>query len=371
MRKCRARIKISRSVSVILNRKRAVIRERILQTRQYMGNVSNVEYPVISMIVPVYNVEKYLPCCLESLEKQTYPNLEIVLVDDGSPDNCGKICDDFAQKGQNVKVIHQENQGLSAARNNGLNESTGRYILFVDSDDFITDNCVSYLYEILKRDDADIAIAESRNYWNNVPAGIPCEFDGYECMDPEKALIRMCYGRGFGLPAWNKLYRREIVSKFPYPIGKLYEDIATTYKMIGDAEKIAFAKGVTYFYRMREGSIVHQKLDPQQLYGLTAGEELLEYVRQRYPAAEDAAEFRCLARICDFVNRSFDDKDTFRMLREESKKYLKTVLRDQYATNGVKVRGIAILGGFTWSKIVFALILKAKMRKLKKEKWIV
>ena len=324
----------------------------------------------VSVVVPVYKVESYIHKCLDTIMNQDFTEYEVVLVDDGSPDSCGEICEKYASGRQNVKVIHQSNQGLSAARNNGVVESSGEYILFVDSDDYISADCVSFLYSIAKKHNADISIAKMLKVWND-DGNTDFTSDVKELvMGPGEALKEMCYTYKFGGFSQNKLYRRELVERYPYPVGRLYEDIATTHKIMGDAQKIVFGNKYTYFYRQSGTSIMRSKFNPKQLDGLEFVKEQLRYIEERYPEAKDAAIYKCAARIHNYMYTLLDgskmSRETYRMLRSELKQYLPIVLRDRYVKKSFKIRCITIMAGYIPMKYMCAITNKMVERKYKR-----
>ena len=182
-----------------------------------------MNYYLISVIVPIYKVEKYLHKCIDSILAQTYTNLEIILVDDGSPDNCGKICDEYAAKDSRIKVIHQPNGGLSAARNAGLDIATGDYIGFVDSDDYIAPDMYEKLYNALVKNDADMAICDYQRFGNELPydeMSLTTEvITGLQAMEKQNTVINCSF-----VVAWSKLYKSFIFSNVRFPVGKINED---------------------------------------------------------------------------------------------------------------------------------------------------
>ena len=195
---------------------------------------------LISIIVPVYNVEKYIKKCIDSIINQTYKNLEIILVDDGSPDNCGKICDEYAEKDKRIKVIHKENGGLSDARNAGIKIARGCYIGFVDSDDWIDKNMYEKLYKTLKEKDADIACCKLIRYKNTIEK-ISKKFDGRIVEYDQRQYIKKFFkidSQECVYYAWNKLYKRQVIDKEQYPIGLTSEDVVGTYKALLKCKKI-------------------------------------------------------------------------------------------------------------------------------------
>ena len=211
-----------------------------------MTRVSNKE-PLISIVVPVYKVEKFLEKCIDSIINQTYKNLEIILVDDGSPDNCGKICDEYAKKDKRIKVIHQQNGGLSAARNTGITKATGKYISFIDSDDYIEKDYIELLYTTIKQSKADIAIG-SHTVIYDTGTKLQKATGEKSILKPKEVLERILYDNNIDYSAWAKLYKIELFTNIKYPEGRLFEDAATTYKLIDISKKIAVNSKSIYNY---------------------------------------------------------------------------------------------------------------------------
>lgn len=210
--------------------------------------------PLISIIVPVYGVEAYLHQCIDSLLIQTYQNLEIILVDDGSPDNCPAICDEYAKMDARVQVIHKENGGLSDARNAGLDVATGTYIGFVDSDDWVASDMYAYLLHGILGYQSEISYCGFINVHDTWMDYSNSQTD--KVYTAEVALNELFFDR-LGNFAWNKLYKAELWNGIRFPTGKNFEDIRTMYKLFERASRIAVLKEPKYFYRIRQGSIMH------------------------------------------------------------------------------------------------------------------
>lgn len=229
---------------------------------------------LISIIIPVYKVEKYLEKCIESVLKQTYTNLQIILVDDGSPDNCGKICDEYAKKDSRIEVIHKANGGLSDARNVGISKAKGRYIGFVDSDDYIKEDMYEILLNLIKKYDADVSIC---NLYDVI--------DGNECIRNKENGIReysridilkeILLDKNIQSYAWNKLYKKELFDEIKYPIGKKYEDIGTTFYLFEKCNKIVVTSEPEYYYLKRADSLVNNVTESTIL-------DYTEIIIQRY-----------------------------------------------------------------------------------------
>jgi len=224
--------------------------------------------PLISIVVPVYNVEKYLPLCIESIIRQTYKNLEIFLVDDGSPDNCGKICDEYAQKDNRIKVIHKQNGGLSDARNVAIDVATGEYITFIDSDDYVKEDYIEYLYGILSKYDADMSITFFNMFYEGCSPKEEPTNTSKECkiLNIDDALTMMFYQKEFDTSAWGKLYKIDLFKDgIRYPKGLLYEDLPTTYRIIIKCNTIVFSQYKSYYYLLRKDSIEGSSFNPRKL----------------------------------------------------------------------------------------------------------
>lgn len=225
--------------------------------------------PLISVIIPVYNVAKVLERCVESIRNQTYPNLEIILVDDGSTDMSGKFCDVFAKKDSRIKVIHQPNQGLSAARNAGLGLAVGKYITFVDSDDTAHPDLVTTLYQLLQDHKTLMSIGSFTEVYpngrrQNFAKSQPSPQNN-SVLSTVECLTAMLCEDNFTMSACSKLYARELFQHVRFPIGKLHEDVGTTYKLIEQCDKITVTSISLYDYYQNDNSIIHQNLTKRKL----------------------------------------------------------------------------------------------------------
>ena len=212
-------------------------------------------FPLISIIIPIYKVEQYLRRCLDSVVNQTYANLDIILVDDGSPDNCPQICDDYAAKDNRIAVIHKKNGGLSDARNAGLDICKGKFISFVDSDDWIDLNYVKVLFDLLTATNTDISIG---NFFKTDGTKKAPTFPiQHRTLNPTEAIIYCTRGSS---PAFaiscSKLYKKELFDNLRFPVGKYHEDEFTTYLLFYKSASIAYTSQVLYYYYSRETSIM-------------------------------------------------------------------------------------------------------------------
>lgn len=241
----------------------------------------NENKPLISVIVPVYKVELYLERCINSITSQTYQNLEIILVDDGSPDKCGEICEAFARNDSRIRVYHKENGGLSDARNFGVERASGKYIAFIDSDDYIAPNYIEYLLNLLNKYNADIACCcMTETYEDTADYRTNDEIPNEKLLTGKEACRELCGALYMVLiTAWGKLYRSDIVKKYPFPVGKIHEDEATTCKYYYEADRVAVGNKCLYAYYQNPTSIMNTEgnfLNPDKIWSLEHRAEFFE-----------------------------------------------------------------------------------------------
>ncbi len=313
----------------------------------------------VSIIVPVYKVEKYLSKCVESLLKQTYQNIEIILVDDGSPDICGKLCDEYAEKDKRVRVIHKKNGGLSDARNVAIPMASGRFIAFVDSDDWVSAYYVEHLYDAIVKDDSDLACSWFENVFeDSKPQNMATkELNDYRCLDRTTCLKKMLYQDGVECCAWGKLYKKEIIADLKYPVGKLYEDIPVTYQCVKRAHKVAMVSNVDYFYLQRKASIQYQNFNSRKLDGVNHCRQLMEAVKKDFPELSIAAECRYLSTVCNimFQIQESQYKKELHILWNEIAKYRKDVLRDKEARKKTRLAALLSYCGYPTMQKIYKL----------------
>ena len=252
------------------------------------GNLKEMDF-LVSVIIPIYNVELYLDRCIKSVVDQSYEKIEIILVDDGSTDLCPQICDDWAEKDKKIRVIHKENGGLSDARNVGIETAQGAYLAFVDSDDVIDPDFIELLLKTAYEQNADI-----------VECGVQ-KFSAEYCFvksevsrkifSPEEAMEELINDGDIRQYVWNKLYRRETVGDIRFPVGKLNEDEFWTYKIVGRAKRICRISEILYGYYQRPGSIMGTKYGIRRLDALEAKEERTEYIERYYPELTRTAKY--------------------------------------------------------------------------------
>ena len=238
-----------------------------------MNNTIKEKTIIVSVIVPIYNVEEYLEECLESIRNQTYTNIEVILVNDGSTDGSREICESYCEKDIRFRLINQENQGQSVARNRGVKESVGQYIMFVDSDDVVNTDVLEVLLPYMKTD-VDIVECEMTRekeafFLNKIPTIV---FEG----NSKEAILNCIAFRAVKFCAFTKLYRREIVEKIPFLEGYIYEDVFTGINYLNHIRKIIVVDYIGYYYRVRPNSTMTKSFNEKNLDIFPIGKKLIE-----------------------------------------------------------------------------------------------
>lgn len=318
--------------------------------------------PKVSVIIPVYKVEEYLPQCLDSVEKQTYADFELILVDDGSPDTCGALCDAYAATHPNTRVIHQENMGLSEARNQGVKVATGEYVTFIDSDDYVSEQYVACLVNLVEKHKTPVAVAGSVVFQDGACPTTGVKEPVETVMPTVVMLEKICYNT-IPICAWGKIYKRELAEKYPYPKGQLYEDTSTTHKILGETESVAYTNQIVYYWRQRSGSITHDVVTEKHYVGITASKELMDYMAQHYPQNVPAAAARCVMKMVDLSYRLVMGKNNpelFKRIRRELKPFIGPLLRNRKAGMSIKVRAFALWCGYVPHLLISKLYYMVK-----------
>ncbi|MGN0251603.1 MAG: glycosyltransferase family 2 protein [Oliverpabstia sp.] len=222
---------------------------------------------IVSVIIPVYNGKRFLKECIDTVLEQTYQNLEIILIDDGSTDDSPGICDTYALKDNRIKVIHQRNQGVAVARNTGLENATGEYIVFIDSDDFINKRMIEKLYIVLKETNADMSICNFKYVSENGnEIDIKQTAIKNEELCAEGIIDKLFQENNCGyIVAWNKMYKKELWRQIQYPIGLVHEDEAVIHRLFAECKKVVTIPDELYYYRQVSGSIMHSERNEKKL----------------------------------------------------------------------------------------------------------
>ena len=305
--------------------------------------------PLISLVIPVFNVEKYLEKCVDSVLAQSYDNFEVILVDDGSTDNSGRICDKYAEKDGRITVYHKPNGGLSDARNYGVAHANGDLVSFVDSDDYVTADYLEYLWYLMDKYGSSISSALLKS----VPDGRNISFEKKtiteEKLDTGQALERICC---ISITPCARLYKKEVLLKHPFPVGRLYEDIANMYKLIGECKEVAFSDKQIYIWVQREESITHSGINERQLDVFWALDELYDFVCKNYPVYKNAASYRYIIEANDFLSRVLnycneaDRKKYFEIAREKALLHLREASKCKKANFRFKMASLGIYAGY-------------------------
>lgn len=243
----------------------------------------------ISVVVPVYNVESYLERCVKSIVNQTYKNLDIILVDDGSTDHCGYMCDMFESSDNRIRVLHKENGGLSDARNAGIRVAQGEYITFVDSDDYISSNYIDELVRAIEDTDSDMSMVDTRVVDESSEVNTNPQIGNITVLSKKEAIKRTLHNN-LRQSAWGKLYRRSVFKNVLFPVGMLYEDLAIVFNLLDQVSTIARSDAKLYTYVVRPGSIMQSRFNPKQYESLQVADDAAEFIKCNYPEFAIEAE---------------------------------------------------------------------------------
>ncbi len=292
---------------------------------------------LISVIVPIYNVEKYLDKCINSITNQTYSNLEIILVDDGSPDKCPKMCDNWAKKDNRIKVIHKENGGLSDARNAGIDVAKGKYLYFVDSDDFVPNYSIEVLYESIIKTKKDISIGQIKritdcnyNFDNSFDENY---INNLTILNNNSSMEQLLYNTLYSSSTAGKLFNKKVLKDIRFPYKKKYEDLGTTYKIIAKSNGVAVTNLVVYYYFVaRNESIMNEKFSIDRLTALDFTLDIYDFVSKKYKNIIKSAETRILIESRDIylnIPNNKDYKEIKNNVYGYIKKYRKNIFIDK------------------------------------------
>lgn len=309
-----------------------------------------MEKPLISVIVPAYNVEKFIGKCIDSILRQSFKDFEVLLIDDGAKDSTPEICDACAKKDSRIKVYHKENGGLSDARNYGIDRMQGKYVTFIDSDDYVDSGYFEYLYGLItQEEDIQIAICGKKSVREDENAS-PDPETFHEIITGERAVQKMLCGHGSGHSAWGKLYSADLWKTVRYPKGKIYEDYATTYRLMALVDKAAWGNAAMYFYVQHIESIMHQKCSRRSLSLVDIADEETEFIVKKWPALKQEAlarkvtsELKCLQNILNAKNEEFDDYK--QKIVEDVRRHKGELLASKKVALKTKIKIIALLLG--------------------------
>lgn len=333
-------------------------------TESFLSNVTTTLYKedinimccdLISVIVPVYNVEKYLVKCIESIINQTYKNIEIILVDDGSTDSSSEICDNYSMKYNNIITFHKKNGGLSSARNYGIENCNGEYITFVDSDDYISNVFIQTLYSAVKNKKADLVISGLKDFYENeIVKADNIDLNVEKVITKEIALKKMLLQEEIDVNSTAKLYSKKIFENIRFPEGKLYEDIQIIDDIISNASCIVQISYRGYYYLQRVNSIMYGKMSIERLVLIEKTKQLIQYTKENYPDIVDASIKRYI--YCNFhlLGRSVVDnnyKNISIELKDNIITYKKKIYRSDIFSTKEKIATFVLRFGLVSYKI--------------------
>ena len=285
---------------------------------------------LISVVIPVYNVEKYLNKCVDSVLQQTYSEIEIILVDDGSTDKSGKICDNYIKKDSRIKVIHKENGGLSSARNAGIENAIGEFICFIDSDDFIELEMLEKLVKSMLDYNADMAICNRNHLFENGKKYVKFDMlNQIKEMNNLEALFELNNFKYFDISACGRLYKKSLFSNIKFPVGKLCEDYYVMYRIIEMCNKILYISQPLYNYFQRKGSIT--KVPKLNYDFVNAAYEQMIYLSDKYPELEECTHVAYASANMTIYNTVI--KENGKCMKKDVKK-----LRDEVKKNYIYVK---------------------------------
>lgn len=318
---------------------------------------------LVSVILPVYNVEDYLVKCLDSVIGQSYTNLEIILVDDGSTDSSGKICDEYARKDERIRAYHKKNGGLSDARNFGIEKSAGEYLAFIDSDDYVDRDYIELLINLTENGKYKISLCSlhvvytgNGRIWN--------KGNGEKTILTQKKCIEMmCYHDEVETAAYAKIIHRSLFEKVRFPVGKIFEDIGTSYLLFDQCKQIPCWFVPKYYYVIRPNSIVTSHFTSRKLDFIELTNQMVDYVDRKYPDLKAATQRRRLYAYFSTLNQMLDEKDKqVIQIRNQIISYIRSngriLLKDKRAPKRDVLAYLLLKCGFGVYKSVWKMYLK-------------
>lgn len=313
---------------------------------------------MISIIVPVYRVEDYLDKCVQSVLAQTYRDFELILVDDGSPDGCPQMCDNYAKQHVNIKVIHKQNGGLSDARNAGTKIARGEYITYIDSDDYVSKDYLFTLISLQKENNADIVVTGLAVFKEGTRPCVKSEKRIY-IYTGKKALEKMLYQDTLDTSACAMLLPAAIAKRYQFPVGKYHEDEFTTYKYYSSVNRVIVTTQRQYFYLQREGSIMHV-FGRTSMDELDAADNLVDFCEKKYLDLVPAAQSKKFSDYCQVLlmngNLKKENPDVYQRIISYLKEVRIQIIKDKKCRFKNRIVAILLLIGFTPLRIINKII---------------
>lgn len=298
----------------------------------------------VSIIVPIYNISDYIENCVGTLLKQSYPNIEILLVNDGSTDDSLDICKNLESLNKSVRLIDKSNGGLSSARNAGIVQAQGEYIAFIDGDDWIETNYIEMLVNAIEEQNCDIAVVHMKKETNYLSYDVKPTVDEtrWRFFSRDQAMRELFTTNNIGYSACNKLYKKDLFKKIRYPVGKLMEDKGTTYKIIdGASNGIVVSSAKIYHYYMRPTSIMKSKFNIRRFDSFDIHEDILKYIKSKYPQLTELVEgryvYEALRMIMSMIEGNFHEKSGYKRCIDIIQQYSIVVFRQSETTMLYKI----------------------------------
>ncbi len=322
--------------------------------------------PIISVIIPVYKVEKYMDKCIQSVVNQTYKDLEVILVDDGSPDSCPRKCDEWGKEDQRIRVLHKKNGGLSDARNRGIDIASGEYIAFVDSDDWIAPTMFEQMYQKISENDADMAICRYKKIFDDGHSEECAPFGKADrVLDTRDALTLLLEDSVITSHVWRKLYKRELITPNLFPVGKYYEDVFIMPELIMKSKKVVCMNEVFYYYRQNNDGILGSNSVRVNSDYCEALEYNVKMIENAFPELKKKAEYERYNKLeIIWWGLNFNSKEKKTAERKKLEQYLKKELSNipkEFLNSRRKKIKFCVIRNMPW---LFRIYFKVKTKLL-------
>ena len=299
-----------------------------------------------------------------ALKLRTGGSTRAGILNDGSPDRCGSICDEYQKKDMRIKVVHKKNGGLSDARNTGIKIARGEYITCIDSDDFISQFFLENLWIAMKNSKCEIATSWFIDYYegDKIPKAQKLDIKDIQILNREEFYQKLLYQDGVEVSAWGKLYKANLFQGVEYPVGRLYEDIPTTYLLVEKTTKVVVIPNVDYFYFQRKTGIAQTAFSIKKMDAIRYMDDFRNFITIKYPPLKNAAECRYFSTVCNiiFQIQSFEFEQQRKELWSEIKKYRHSVMINRYGRKKARVAALLSYGGYKFMSAIYTRIQKAK-----------